>query len=527
MHKDQIPSNDSGLDEAVAVAERIVKAERLRRLTSGAGDGGPAGLVRVELATHDASGRRVRERTGERFYPGERISVSITNITNDTVYVGLFDIDLASKITLLSADEPFGWKLDSNETKVAGGSDGVALIWDETVPDAEERLETLLVIASTTRQEFQLLETPKDVNARGPQSVSELESLLAEAGTGTRTWPIGRHGNPSVYRVETTDFFLVPGTKPYLDEPPFAIVELPHPSVRTVLARGASEAPTRAAVRLVALKVRKNKALFKAAVRLDALVLTTGGNGQVLATPFTSRFPGIADGADLLPMDNVQLYLGEVRDFLDLAVWVNRDDTKGADLAKLFELAVEDHKTQAALTVIGGLVLVAPQVAAAVGAVAGVATVVRVASGLVQAAVGKEIGLYRTSFLAFEGFGVGRQPSEGFRQAQGIEFAYENHRHRRTRGRRAGEPAGRQRWVNLPIGRERGRCLPSPRRGSTPCGPIAGRSFYILEVARATEPLASPLLCQSVNDSIQTPAGGLRGERIVNRVDYEATKLCA
>ena len=42
-----------------------------------------------------------------------------------------------------------------------------------------------------------------------------------------------------------------------------------------------------------------------------------------------------------------------------------------------------------------------------------------------QAAVGKEIGLYRTSFLAFERFGVGRQPAEGLRQAQGIEFAYE------------------------------------------------------------------------------------------------------
>ena len=35
------------------------------------------------------------------------------------------------------------------------------------------------------------------------------------------------------------------------------------------------------------------------------------------------------------------------------------------------------------------------------------------------------IGLYRTSFLAFERFGVGRQPAEGLRQAQGIEFAYE------------------------------------------------------------------------------------------------------
>ena len=63
--------------------------------------------------------------------------------------------------------------------------------------------------------------------------------------------------------------------------------------------------------------------------------------------------------------------------------------------------------------------------AVAAAAVASVATLVRVGAGLVQAAVGKDIGLYRTSFLAFEQFGAGRQPREGFRDAQGIEFAYE------------------------------------------------------------------------------------------------------
>jgi len=224
--------------------------------------------------------------------------------------------------------------------------------------------------------------------------------------------------------AETIDVVRSPGAAPDLDEPPFAITELPTPSERAMVPRGPVDAPSRAAVRLIALKVRDNKALFRSAVRVDALVMTASGDGQVVAQPFTFRFPGIQDG-DLLPADNVQLYLGDVHDFLDLAIWVNRDDTKGVDLAKLFEGAASNPGTQGALTVIGGLVLAAPQVAAAVGAVAAVATVVRVASELVQAAVGKEIGLYRTSFLAFERFGVGRQPEEGLRQAQGIEFAYE------------------------------------------------------------------------------------------------------
>ena len=426
INRDPLPNDDAGLDRAIAAAERIVKAERLRRLRSGAGDGERERLVRVELFSHDGHGRSPRDLAGARMHPGDRISIAITNTTDAPAHVGLFDIDLASGITLLSRDEPSGWRIGAGETRVAGGSDGVGLSWDETVPDDEERLQHLVVVAATTPQEFILLETAREAGARGIGPSSELESLLAEAGTGTRNWSLAKPAGAgtSRYSVETIDFFLSPGAAPDLDEPPFAITELPTPSERTMLPRGPLDAPSRAAVRLVALKVRNNKALFRSAVRVDALVMTASGDGQVVAQPFTFRFPGIQDG-DLLPADNVQLYLGEVHDFLDLAIWVNRDDTKGVDLAKLFEGAANNPGTKGALTVIGGLVLAAPQVAVAVGAVAAVATVVRVASELVQAAVGKEIGLYRTSFLAFERFGVGRQPAEGLRQAQGIEFAYE------------------------------------------------------------------------------------------------------
>ena len=111
-----------------------------------------------------------------------------------------------------------------------------------------------------------------------------------------------------------------------------------------MLPRGPVDAPSRAAVRLVALKVRDNKALFKAAVRVDALILTPSGDQQVIATPFTARFPGIADG-DLLPADNLLIYHDDVNDFLDIAIWVNRDDAKGSDLAGLFEQAAHDPRT--------------------------------------------------------------------------------------------------------------------------------------------------------------------------------------
>ena len=66
-----------------------------------------------------------------------------------------------------------------------------------------------------------------------------------------------------------------------------------------------------------------------------------------------------------------------------------------------------------------------PAILFAVGAVSAIATLVRVGGTLIHAAVGREIGLYRTSFLAHERFGLGRQPAEGLRRAQDIEFAFE------------------------------------------------------------------------------------------------------
>jgi hypothetical protein len=158
-------------------------------------------------------------------------------------------------------------------------------------------------------------------------------------------------------------------------------------------------------------------------VRVDALVVTRGAEGGI-AYPTTFRFPNIGDQT-ALPLDNVRLYDGEVNDFLDIALWVNRDDQKGQDLAELFSGELGKPEVKNALTALGGLVIAAPQAAVAFGAVAAVATLVTVGAKLVKVATGKEIGTYRTSKLAFEQFGAGRTPPTGRRQAQDVEFAYE------------------------------------------------------------------------------------------------------
>jgi hypothetical protein len=237
--------------------------------------------------------------------------------------------------------------------------------------------------------------------------------------------PSNSASNSRAPRVERVEFFLEPRTRPRLAEPRFELDDRPDLSVRLLAPRATEPPPSKVAVRLVEMMVRKNRALFKAAVRVDALVVTRGpSGGPGIAYPSTYRFPNIGDET-MLPLDNVRLYDGEVHDFLDLALWVNRDDSKGKNLAELFAAELQKDKVKGALTALGGVALAAPQVAVAVGAVAAVAVLVSTGARLVEIATGKEIGTYRTSKLAFERFGVGRSPAVGRRQAQDVEFAYE------------------------------------------------------------------------------------------------------
>jgi hypothetical protein len=56
-------------------------------------------------------------------------------------------------------------------------------------------------------------------------------------------------------------------------------------------------------------------------------------------------------------------------------------------------------------------------------AVGGALALVRLTHDVLVAALGNSIGLYRTSFLASERFGVGRHPAVGARRAKDFSFA--------------------------------------------------------------------------------------------------------
>jgi hypothetical protein len=110
-------------------------------------------------------------------------------------------------------------------------------------------------------------------------------------------------------------------------------------------------------------------------------------------------------------------------------VWVARDDQRELDLAELLAQETGRGDVKAALAALAGLAVTAPQAAAGVAVVAAVATLVRTSAALLDKAVGKSIGVYRTSLLPHQRFGAGdpagRHPHSGLLRAQDMSFAYE------------------------------------------------------------------------------------------------------
>jgi hypothetical protein len=176
-------------------------------------------------------------------------------------------------------------------------------------------------------------------------------------------------------------------------------------------------------VRLDSLTVHRNRAMFGADVRVDALVLTAGDGDQPVYRAETARFSNIRDG-DRLPLENMLVYHGPAVDYLDFAWWVSRDRTDSLSLSDMLQQRLTAQDFAAGLGQLAGLAVAAPQAMAAAAAVGAAAVVVNTAYALLSKAVGDSIGLYRTSFLADEDFGSGRQPRSGVLTAQGFSFSY-------------------------------------------------------------------------------------------------------
>jgi hypothetical protein len=422
------PATAVGIGQIVVNLQRIAQATALRRL-----EADPAAPLDHRVVVEWG---RVRDAEEEPFpasgalvhaHPDERIFFRLRNDGDDTVYVSLIDIGISSRISVLTAADPEGVRLAAGESypfgwnEDAGRLTGVEVTWPESVDKTFARPETVMVIISDGCVDVSVLQQ-QGVRGAGHHhdpvaNGSALERLLTQVATGATREVGAPPGRKVRYAVHPIDFMVSPAAPPEPERPTFLVDDRPDQPVRLLASRGAL--PGRVAVRIAELVVHRNRALGGADIRVDAVVLTAGAGDQPVYRSETMRFSNVRDD-ERLPLDEVLIYHGPAVDFLDIAVWVSRDTTGSLALSELLEQGLTSPAVQVAGAQAAALVLTAPHAVAAAAVMGAGAAVVNTAYRLLTGVVGSSVGLYRTSLLAQEQFGIGRHE----RHPQGFSFTF-------------------------------------------------------------------------------------------------------
>jgi hypothetical protein len=215
-----LADDDQGRELLMQRLERWAKAEAVRELvTSGLPhDAIKVGWGRVENGKQIAHGR------GARMHLDERVYVSVTNQTDQPLYIAIFDIGIGGKATLLTAGAPNGRKLEPRASITLGQRDGEShvrgigpMTWPADVPKDAERRESIVVIAASTWTDFTLLETRAlPTRSHGPNRLEIILDSFRE--TATRDIPVDAPDLQG-FCVCRIDFDLSPAPRPRGPDP--------------------------------------------------------------------------------------------------------------------------------------------------------------------------------------------------------------------------------------------------------------------------------------------------------------------
>ncbi|XVV04477.1 caspase family protein [Actinosynnema sp. CA-248983] len=319
-------------------------------------------------------------RSGAVVHSGQSICVEVRNDGTETVYVSLLDIGVSNQISVLNPNSPSGVRLDAGRSYTFGGNDytgtmtGLAVSWPPSVPAAEPRPETIVVLVSADPTDTRVLE---QTGVRGG-TLSRLERHLRQLGTAGVRETAPEAARPVRFAVHTIDFDLIPTPAPPPETANFQVDDRP-----TVLPWTRSPRSTEVAVHLSDLVVHHNRRFRHSDVRLDALVVT-GGEYHV----HTETFTDIKDG-ERLPL-STPVFTGTARSALDVAVWISPNGP--------LDLAARLRRHGA------------------------VSDLVDTAHRVLRDELGDTIGLYRTTLTAAEHFGLSRTVDDSAVRAQDFSF---------------------------------------------------------------------------------------------------------
>ncbi len=427
----------SALAKLVGNLSNMAHAQALREL---AGDG----LVNVwtedivvEWGLLVEGEERPQPASGASLFEGDRMYFRVKNLCTRDLFVHLLDIGVSDRVATLTGDlYPSGMPLAAGREelvfrdRLTGKADPQEYFWPESVPEDAQRTEQMLFVVTAV---------PTDLMGLGRAGVrraavrgSRLEMLMGQAETGA-TREVRKKSKGDDFLVKRVTFFAMPtscarprGDTAFLVDDRRTAMDLaatPRRSIAFEAVRATVQRATRLAVVLEELVVHKNRAMFGANIRVDALFVTPGA-GKSAYTAGTMRFSNVKDG-DRLPLDKVLLFMGAARDFVDVCFWVSRDREGSLELAEMLKADANSTEVKAALTALTALAAAAPQAALVVGAFGAATTLAAVSYGLLSKAVGDSVGVYRTSLLEQDGFRVGRHPAKGTLRAQDFSFSIE------------------------------------------------------------------------------------------------------
>ena len=210
------PHDDAGLQRVVDLLEELARARSLRELASGTGSATLEQGVAMRFVTARDGAFAERPPHGERLAAGDRVNLTVQNLSDGPLYFWVFDVGISGRTTLVTDAGPSGSLLaprsTPGDTAQIWGADGGVLEWPPDVPTGPStaegiRSESFVIITADRRQDLSALGTPPE-RTRGVASTS-LDALSAEVRSGVRGTPAAARF-PMRHRVDTIDFFVLP-----------------------------------------------------------------------------------------------------------------------------------------------------------------------------------------------------------------------------------------------------------------------------------------------------------------------------
>jgi hypothetical protein len=238
----------TGFAEIIRDAEILAKAQHLLRLRCENPQEVLNHGLKVEFGTvHQGNSGRPIEQDGSGFITeGDRIYVSLHNTGKDIVYVSVFDVNVAGKISLLSTSSPMGILLQSGKSYTLGKSQfgdvlkGMQTAWPKSVPRSKRVDERLILVLSNAEVDLRHLATSAESANRlatltsRRSSLESLEEVTYHIASGAKRDVIHEaRESPMQFDIYDIPFSMVSVTEGESEQRSIPAVQLPAPEMRT------------------------------------------------------------------------------------------------------------------------------------------------------------------------------------------------------------------------------------------------------------------------------------------------------